>query len=436
MNSDILDDTEPLQIVTLISWYLPGYKAGGPIRSIANLVARLGRDFHFRIVTSDRDLGDSSTYPGVPTGCWLPVGEAEVMYLPSGWRGDLKLARMLLSQDSKSVLYLNGFFARRSILALLMNRLGLLQTRHLLVAPQGEFSPGALGIKPHRKSLYIAMTSRLGFCRRVIWQASTKREAEDIRACFPNTRPVSFADLSPDSSQSDIRAAGSVTIIAKDIEAVPITTNILKPDDGIIRKKQCGKLRLVFVSRISPMKNLLTALNILKCVAGDVSFNIYGPAEDLEYWEKCKNAIQKLPANIQVRYMGMVEQARVHEVFADHDLFILPTLGENYGHVICESLIAGCPVLISDQTPWRNLSEIGVGWDIPLDEPERFREVLQQCVVADGEHYTDIVIRAREYGKKILCDPTIAEDYRRMFQYAYRVANPQALISKMKMNEI
>ena len=66
------------------------------------------------------------------------------------------------------------------------------------------------------------------------------------------------------------------------------------------------------------------------------------------------------------KYMGIVKHERVGEVFAEHDLFLLPSLGENYSHVTCEALSAGCPVLISDRTPWRNLQQKGVGWDVPL----------------------------------------------------------------------
>jgi glycosyltransferase involved in cell wall biosynthesis len=97
---------------------------------------------------------------------------------------------------------------------------------------------------------------------------------------------------------------------------------------------------------------------------------------------------------------------------------LLPTLGENYSHVICEALSAGCPVLISDRTPWRNLQDKGVGWDIPLEEEERFRAVLQQCVDADGDWYATLVDRAAEYGKMAASDPAIIEENRRMFRYA------------------
>jgi glycosyltransferase involved in cell wall biosynthesis len=45
---------------------------------------------------------------------------------------------------------------------------------------------------------------------------------------------------------------------------------------------------------------------------------------------------------------------------------VLPTYNENFGYVILEALLAGCPVILSDQPPWRDLEARQVGWTIPL----------------------------------------------------------------------
>ena len=189
-------------------------------------------------------------------------------------------------------------------------------------------------------------------------------------------------------------------------------------DGGTKALKQAGQLRVVFVSRISPKKNLLSALGMLQSLSGDVFFDIYGPLEDADYWNQCKKVIGTLPSNVLVKYKGMVEHENVGRVFCEHNLFLFPTLGENYGHVICEALSAGCPVLISDQPPWRDLQQQGVGWDIPLEETERFRAVLQQCVDADEEWYAALVARATEYARLAASDPAILEENRKMFRYA------------------
>ncbi len=102
----------------------------------------------------------------------------------------------------------------------------------------------------------------------------------------------------------------------------------------------------------------------------------------------------------------------------EHDLFFLPTLGENFGHVILEALCAGCPVLISDQTPWRGLEEKGVGWDLSLSKPEMFREVLQRCVDMNDEEYMKWSERAREYGVNVSRDDNVVKQNRQLFYKA------------------
>lgn len=45
-------------ILCLMSEYLPGFRSGGPIRTIANLINQLGDEFEIRVICRDRDLGD------------------------------------------------------------------------------------------------------------------------------------------------------------------------------------------------------------------------------------------------------------------------------------------------------------------------------------------------------------------------------------------
>ncbi|HBI22280.1 MAG TPA: group 1 family glycosyltransferase, partial [Legionella sp.] len=117
----------------------------------------------------------------------------------------------------------------------------------------------------------------------------------------------------------------------------------------------------------SPTKNLYFALQVLERIESTLVFDVYGPIEDKEYWQVCLDLIEQLPSNIVVNYMGTVTPAQVADVFSAYDLFFFPTLGENYGHVIAESMSVGTPVLLSDQTPWQNLEDDRLGWDLPLD---------------------------------------------------------------------
>ena len=69
--------TKPIRILTLVDYYPPAYKAGGPIRSVSNLVERLSDEFEFWVVTRDRDLGDAVPLPGVLAGVWTRSGPGD-----------------------------------------------------------------------------------------------------------------------------------------------------------------------------------------------------------------------------------------------------------------------------------------------------------------------------------------------------------------------
>lgn len=337
-------------ILIFSGFYLPGYKGGGPIRTIANMLAKMGNEIQFSLITADRDLGDESPYPGITSDGWQQLGRAQVYYASPGMGWLWRLMKVIQAFDG-AAMHLNSFFSFRfSILPLIFWRM-LKPGRPVIVGPRGEFSQGALALKSPKKRAFIALTKAVGLYRGVIWHASTAHEANDIRRVMGN--------------KAQIRVAVDI--------ACP-------PPDLAMQPRQAGTpLRLVFLSRISPKKNLLGAIQMLQRVRCRVVFDVYGPAEDTAYWASCQEAAQQLPAHVQFSYCGALYPAQVPETMARYDLFYLPTLGENFGHVIAEALGCGLPVLIADTTPWRDLAQQKLGWDLPLSQPEQFVAAIESC---------------------------------------------------------
>lgn len=387
-----------LKILTFTGFYLPGYKAGGPIRTLANMVDRLGDEFEFKIVTADRDFDDTKSYLDIMIDGWNGIGKAEVFYM-SPARRSLWDFRKLFCSTGHDVIYLNSFFSPHfTIKLLLLRRLWLIPDRPLVLAPRGEFSPGALGLKSFKKQMYITVAKALRLYHGVLWQASSEHEEADIRHWFGN----------------DIRV-----VITPNLPPVIHATDELASK----RKKSKGCLKILFLSRISRKKNLDGALETLRGLKGKVEFNIYGPMEDKSYWAECQKISSSLPGNIEARYCGSVEHDQVGAVMREHDLFFFPTLGENFGHVILEAFCVSCPVLISDQTPWRGLEEKGVGWDLPLESPKLFQTVLQRCVGMDQNEHAEWSRRAREYGLQVTKDDGTVEKNRQLFYHAVDMMN-------------
>ncbi len=360
-----------IQVLAFINLYLPGYKGGGPARSLCNMVASLNTSIKFKIFTTDRDMGDKVPYPEVCTNTWTPLRSSEVFYASSGYRLVQKMWHVL-KNESYDVVYLNSFFHPIfSILPLCITQWFLRSDVKVILAPRGEFSPGALSIKKNKKKAYLLIAKFLRLTKGLTWHASSKYEAEDIRREF--------------GTKTDICIAANIPDVAG---RAPYR---LRQHDGV--------LKLIFLSRISPKKNLSGALDTLAKIAENVEFNIYGPIDDALYWEKCCKKMDQLPSNVKVSYLGAINPLEVSSVFAQHDLFLFPTHGENYGHVIIESLSAGCPVLISDQTPWLDLEEQGVGWSLPLSEQTRFVEIIEWMATQNYQKLNQYAERSRLYAE-------------------------------------
>jgi glycosyltransferase involved in cell wall biosynthesis len=168
------------------------------------------------------------------------------------------------------------------------------------------------------------------------------------------------------------------------------------------------------------MKNLDGALRVLARVRGRVEFAIYGPIEDRTYWATCQNLIRALPPNVTAFYHGPVDHSRVATTLAANDLLFVPTRGENFGHAILEALAAGCPVLISDRTRWRDLEASGAGWDIPLTDDERMVGVLNRCVEMDEEVHSKMSEAAARVARAVLMNGAAVDRNRELFEEALR----------------
>jgi glycosyltransferase involved in cell wall biosynthesis len=334
-------------ILVLADAYLPGHRWGGPLRSLENLIdAFEGLEIEFKVITRNRDFRHDAPYPNIVPGTWYRQGRARVLYLSEREMGPRKLARLVKSTEHE-VLYLNSFFSKRfTVMPLVLRRLRMFHSVRTIVAPRGEFAEGALSLKARRKQLYVWISRLAGLHQGIVWHATTKTEEQRIRSQFG---PAAFIVVAPELPR-----------LPQDQHGRPYE-----------RRKTRGSIRLVYLSRIAPNKGLLTAIQALRDLEGDVVFDIIGPTENQKYWRACLTATRSLPPSVRWNYLGEVESHEVPLAFSRYHALVLPTLGENYGHVIFEALASGCAVVTSDQTPWA-LSENRVGWELPAKSVERY----------------------------------------------------------------
>lgn len=163
------------------------------------------------------------------------------------------------------------------------------------------------------------------------------------------------------------------------------------------------------------MKNLPFLLRALSSLKGDVRLDTYGPKESRE-WDTVETVARSLPKNIEVSYGGLLRHEEIGDALARAHFFVLPTLGENFGHAIYESLRIGRPVIISDRTPWQGLENLGAGWDLPLGHRDAWVDTLQKSVDMDDQSYRLMSDAAHAYATRWFHDTNPAAQQAAVFR--------------------
>lgn len=342
-----------MRILVIMEGFFPGERYGGPPVSVDNFCT-LMKEHGCYILATNHDLNDRQEYKGIKNG-WNERNNCKVKYVPDS-QYNLSTYKKVINEIKPDILYLQGLFQSCVIPCLfLAKRMGV----HVLLAPRGELCAGALSIKKWKKLPYIEMVKAIGLVKNIHWQSTSDEETEAIGKLMK-------------ADASHIHRLDNIPSIPK--------------KEYPRREKIAGEGRFVFLSRIHPKKNLLSAIKYFEHIEGKACFDIYGPIEDEDYWKQCQDVIKKLPENVKVEYKGLVSHDQVHEVFSQYDAFLFPTLSENYGHVIAESLIVGTPVIISDQTPWTDTRYFNAGFSCPLDEENEYIESINIiCKETDAE---------------------------------------------------
>jgi glycosyltransferase involved in cell wall biosynthesis len=328
------------RVLATCDYYAPGFRGGGPGRSVAAVIDTASPRTKVDLIVRDRDLGAPHSYPEL-SGRWVDRARAHVFYLNVRRTGQWVRLWRALRRTSFDLLYVNSLWSPLfTVVPVVAVRLGLIQAKDIIVAPHGSFSPAALSIRASKKKLFLPFWASLLKSMNVLWQADSEGEAADIRAACP----------------------WAVVRISE--------TPVAFPPEPLAPAVQHRTARLVYIGRIAAIKNLELTYRALLTVSTPLVLDIYGPVEDRKYWARCQALARRLPDQVKVRYLGPIPHAEVRSTFARYDAFVFPTLGESFGHIIAESLSASCPVICSAETPWTSVLQSGGGTVLTALTPE------------------------------------------------------------------
>lgn len=357
------------KILIMISRYSPGHKEGGPIRSMINLTNEFSDAYDFYILTHDRDHGDIFPYENIKVGAWNTFGNVNVYYANYKDFNHHLIRRLSLDKD---IIYLCGPYYHYTRITLLLKVLGVIK-KPIVIASMGSFSRGALQLKKWKKMTYLALTRFFGFYRNIYWSVSSEFEHQDLNRVFGEKT--------------------SQVYVAEDLPRKYL-------QEPLFPRKPKGTIHIIFISRISRIKNLDYVIDIVSQLRGDIKFSIYGYIEDQKYWSSCLKKLVAFPHNVTWSVHGEVSTEDVLKVFEQSDVFLFPTMSENYGHVIYESMASATVPIISDQTPWKDFNQLECGSVIPLHDKEQFINVCQTFIDMDEMTFDAWRKRAYQYAIK------------------------------------
>tara|TARA_R110002096_G_scaffold16243_5_gene55565 strand:+ start:332 stop:1456 length:1125 start_codon:yes stop_codon:yes gene_type:complete len=369
------------KILVFIDWFYPAYKAGGPVKSVFNLVQALQGEFQFSIVTSNCDVDGEVL--NVIANEWTEFQGIKVIYLNKEQQRK-KVYRSLFEEVQADCIYYNSLFSKNFTLKPF--RTLKRYKRQQIVAPRGMLGSGALAIKPIKKKAFLNYSKSLLFnTKQTIWHATSAQEADEIRAVY--------------GKKTTIR-------VAQNISSAMVERSIINKEEG--------RLRMVFVSRIAEKKNLFFALELLQTLANEtaLSLDIYGPIEEESYWNKCEKLIEK---DSRIQYKGVLAPPEIAVTLQQYHFYLLPTLHENYGHSIVEALLAGVPIIISQATPWRDLKSAGIGADLDLDNKAEWVDYFKNTIDIGLKEYKDMVRNCYVFAEKWILNPEVLEDSKNLF---------------------
>jgi glycosyltransferase involved in cell wall biosynthesis len=370
----------------ITEYFYPFSDAGGPIRSIENLITVLNSRLSFKLITSSNNYQGEPLPDTLKSNCFVKeaITNTDIWYSQNSVKGYFKLIK-LLYLNRFHTFYINGLFIPRLCF------LPALICKNIIISPRGMLIKNTLGKKAIFKKLYFFLLKQV-ISKKAIWHATDKAEVADIKRFFGINANVQL------------------------ISNIPV-----KPTQTIkLFTKQVGALRLVYFGLIAQKKGLLILIQSLKSLSYPVLLDIYGSVKDQSYWKLCLNEINNNNSLASFSYKGHANPAESQNILADYDAFVLLTKGENFGHSIYEALSVGTPVIISNKTPWSfSDSSSPPGWVIDYTNYEfdliKLKQAIQDLYKMDSHAYNSCSVNAHKYAVDFYNSHDFKKQYTELF---------------------
>lgn len=348
---------------------------GGPSQMVLGLSGALARQgAAVTIVTTDSN-GDVGQAPlDVPLGVPIDQDGYRVIYFRCSPFRRYKFSLELLNWVDRhatefDIAHIHALFSPVSSFAARTCRRNQLP---YILRPLGTLDPADLRKKKQLKRLYAALLERPNLAGAAAVHFTSAQEAR-ISERFGTQPPDLIAPL----------GVPAPTIV--DADDPTENRAAIRQALGVLDDRPI----LLFLSRIEPKKGLdllLPALEQLRSEGLTFQFVLAGAnPQDPVYEQGIRGQIEASSLANCTTIVGFVTGDRKRAILQATDLFVLPSYYENFGIAVAEAMVAGLPVVISDQVHiWDNVLAAEAGWVAPCDV-QALIEQLRQALVNPHE---------------------------------------------------
>lgn len=244
----------------------------------------------------------------------------------------------------------------------------------------------------------------LQYSRSKKWLAKKLYQVE----CF---RRASCVLSTSEQERSDVKVSGFQTA-----NTVVIPNGVPAVDLPFVKELNCKKRKILSLGRIHPIKGLGRLIKVWANISPDFpdwSLDIVGPDED-GYGRDLRLLAQSIGVE-RLQFFGEVTGMQKYQAFRESDLFVLPSLSENFALTVAESLMSETPVIANKGSPWSGLEEHACGWWIEPDSSSLERTLRIAMTRTPKELYS-MGKAGREWMLRDYSWPSIAEHMVQLYQ--------------------
>ena len=302
------------KILVLSPWFVPAWEAGGTAVAAYN-TAKILKDLGYEVlVYTTRENGRKKL---VNSGLGY-VGDIPTVYFNyssllkgSAWSPSM-LYRLIRTIRGFDVVHINGVRTAYELVVLILKQTG--------------FFKGEIIITPHA-------------ALRRDWLSSIGNTFLSNYYTTKISRLYSKCTLHFLSQQEMIDSP----VLAK--KAVVIPNFIERVQVEELKTTKRGSF--LMICRVHPQKNIVRAIELISQEENSI-LDIYGPIGDITYYRALKKIIEERRLVNRVRFMGVIENTRLGEIFSDYYAFILSSDVEGVSMSLLEASSAGIPTLYSN----------------------------------------------------------------------------------------